>query len=145
MPKMERIREVVTGPLDPEYFRRKAEAGWELAAVEWQRRAEGEERQPAGVCGDVPYGCRVAYGGLHLEENPAELEALTLMLALIVQDCSFARIAEALNQKGFHTRDGLAWTMVRVYNLLPRLIEVGPRVFSSESWVDRRKQFSHAG
>jgi len=145
MPKMERIREVVMGPLDPEYFTQKAEAGWELAAVEWQRKAPGEESQPAGVCGDVPYGCRVADDGLHLVENPGEIEALTLMLALIVQDCSFARIAEALNQNGFRTRDGLAWTMVRVYNLLPRLIEVGPQVFSNESWVDRRKQLSRAG
>ena len=145
MSKIERIREVVTGPVDPAYLKQKTEAGWELVAMEWQRQEEGEEPERAGVYEDVPYGSQVASDCLHLEENPAELQALTLMLALMVQDCSFTRIAQALNQRGFRTRQGLEWTAVKVYNLLPRLIEVGPRIFSSEAWMERKKQLVQAG
>ena len=45
MAKMERIREVVTGPLDLEYMRKRADAGWELLAVEWQRPVGGGENR----------------------------------------------------------------------------------------------------
>jgi len=145
MSKVERVREVLTGPLDPAYWKQKTEAGWELVAVEWQRGAEGRELERGGTVEDVPYGCRVANDWLHLEENPTEVDALTLMLELIVQDRSLSKMAEALNRQGFRTRDGSKWTMVTVYNMLPRLIEVGPRILSTEAWKERRKQLFRAG
>jgi len=145
MPKVERIREVVTGSLDPDYLKQRVAAGWEPVAIEWQRKSESGASETSDVFRDVPYGCRVSKDCLHLEENPSELEALTMMLAMMVQDCPFPRIAEALNQKGFRTREGAEWSVVRVYNLVPRLIEIGPQIFSNQNWVDRRTQLSHAG
>ena len=145
MSKIERIREVVTGPLDPAYLKQKTEAGWELVAVEWQRAAEGRELERGGIVEEVPFGSRVAKDCLHLEENPAEWDALTLMLELIVQDRSLAMMAEALNRQGFRTREGAKWTMVTVYNMLPRLIEVSPRILSTEGWREHRKQLFQAG
>ena len=145
MAKVERIREMVTGPLDPEYVKQRADAGWELVAVEWQRQGEGVEPERSRRGEDVPYGSRVANDCAHLEENRSEMEALTLILELIVQDRSLSNMAEALNQGGFRTRDGSKWSVVTVYNMLPRLIEVSPRIFTKEAWIERRKQIPTIG
>ena len=145
MARVERIREMVTGPLSPEYVRQRTEAGWEIVAVEWQRRAEGEEPERAHGEEVVPYGSRVAADCAHLEDNPSEMDALTLILELIVQDRSLSNMAETLNQQGFRTRDGSKWSMVTVYKMLPRLIEVSPRIFETEAWVERRKRIPTMG
>jgi hypothetical protein len=87
----------------------------------------------------------VANDCTHLEENPSEMDALTLILELIVQDRSLSHMAETLNQKGFRTREGSKWTVVSVYNMLPRLIEVSPRLFTTEAWIERRRQISAVG
>jgi hypothetical protein len=145
MAKVERIREIVTGPLDPEYVRKRTDAGWELVAVEWQRQAEGVEPEPSRSGEDVPYGSRVANDCEHLEENPSEMNALMLILELIVQDRSLSNMAETLNRGGFRTRDGSKWSVVTVYNMLPRLIEVSPRIFRAEAWIERRKRIPMVG
>lgn len=142
---VERIREVLSGPPDPEYLNRKRNEGWELVAVEWERRGGGERPARLSPAEDVPYGCRVASDCLHLEENPDEVRVLTHMLELIVQDQSLARMAEELNRHGHHTRDGSRWTRVAIFNMLPRLIEVGPRILSTEEWGERRKQLFKVG
>ncbi len=144
MAKTERIREELTGRLDPEYLKRKTEAGWKLVALEWQRQGEEELPAKGRATEEIPYGSRVANDCAHLEEDPQEMRALTRMLELIVQDRSMARMAQELNQQGFRTRDGAQWTVVTVYNMLPRLIEVGPRILSSEDWQERRKQILKA-
>jgi hypothetical protein len=145
MAKVERIREIVTGPLDPGYVRKRSDAGWELVAVEWQRQAEGVEPECSRGGEDVPYGSRVANDCEHLEENPSEMNALMLILELIVQDRSLSNMAETLNQGGFRTRDGSKWSVVTVYNMLPRLIEVSPRIFRAKAWIERRKQIPTVG
>jgi hypothetical protein len=145
MAKMEHIREIVTGPLDLEYMRKRADAGWELLAVEWQRPVGGGEPGSGGTGEDVPYGSRVAKDCEHLEENPSEMNALMLILELIVQDRSLSNMAETLNQGGFRTRDGSKWSMVTVYKMLPRLIEVSPRIFTTEAWIERRKRIPTVG
>jgi hypothetical protein len=145
MSKVERIREMVTGPLDPEYVKHRTDAGWELVAVEWKRQQGGIEPESRRSGEDVPYGSQVANDCVHLEANPSEMNALTLILEMIVQDRSLSNMAEALNQAGFRTRDGSKWTVVTVYNMLPRLIEVSPRILSAEAWIERRKQIPTAG
>jgi hypothetical protein len=145
MSKVERIREMVTGPLDPEYVRKRTEAGWELVAMEWQRQAEGVEPERSRSGEEVPYGSRVANDCAHLDENPSEMDALTLILELIVQDRSLSNMAETLNQRGFRTRDGSKWSMVTVYKMLPRLIEASPRIFATEAWIERRKRIPVVG
>ena len=42
MAKMERVREEVSAPPAPDYWKRKTDAGWRLAAVEWIREASAE-------------------------------------------------------------------------------------------------------
>jgi hypothetical protein len=36
------------------------------------------------------------------------------------------------------------WTRIAVFNMMPRLIEVGPRLFSSEEWEKRRLKLARA-
>jgi hypothetical protein len=140
MSKLERVREVVKGPLDAEYVRQRTDNGWKLIAVEWERMTEENKPEASLTAEDIPYGSRVAMGGAQLEESPEEMNALTLILELIVQDRSLSSMADTLNNLGFRTREGSKWTVVNVYNMLPRLIEVSPRIFTKESWIERRKQ-----
>ena len=145
MARMERIREMVTGPLDPEYLRQRAGAGWQLVALEWQRPAEGGAPESGRSGEDIPYGARVARDFTHLEEEPSETDALTLILELIVQDRSLSNMAETLNLRGFRTREGSKWSVVSVYNILPRLIEVSPRILTTDAWIERRKRITTTG
>jgi len=139
MAKVERIREFLSKPLEPEDIKRRAEAGWKLVAVEWEHEVEAGEKDLPGIIEDVPYGLRVGDDCTHLVENPAETQVLIRMLDGIVQDYPFSRIADDLNQNGLRARDGSMWQAVSVYNMLPRLIQVGPRIFSSEEWQARKK------
>ena len=59
---------------------------------------------------------------------------------LIVQDYSITLVASELNKRGLHTRNGRPWTPVSVFKMLPRLIEVGPHIFSSDDWEQRRER-----
>jgi hypothetical protein len=140
MAKVERIRELMTGTVGPEYFQGKKEAGWKLVAIEWQREIEGGTEEPRAFIEDVPFGLRVAADCQHLEEHPREKEVLVAMMDLIVQDNPLSRVAQELNQRGFRTRQGGRWAPVSVFNMLPRLIELGPRIFSSEEWSERRQR-----
>ena len=142
MAKRERIREVVSKPLEPGYVKQRAEAGWKLVAVEWDHAVEADEKEPRRAIEEVPYGLRVGDDCAHLIENPAETQVLIRMLDCIVQDYPFSKVADELNRSGLRTRTGSKWEAVSVYNMLPRLIQVGPRIFSSEEWQTRRKHAS---
>jgi hypothetical protein len=142
MPKTERLREVPAGPPGSPYWQEKVGAGWNLAAVIWEREVEGAPERPGELDEEIPYGLRVADDCSRLVEHPAEKKALMLMMTLIVEDTPLARVAEALNDQGFRTRQGTRWAADAVFDLLPRLIQVGPRIFSSEEWASRRPRFS---
>jgi hypothetical protein len=142
MAKLERVREVLSKPLEPEYVKQRAEAGWKLVAVEWEHAVEADEKEPRRAIEEVPYGLRVGDDCAHLIENPAETQVLIRMLDCIVQDYPFSKVADELNRSGLRTRTGSKWEAVSVYNMLPRLIQVGPRIFSSEEWQTRRKHAS---
>ena len=144
MPKQEHLRELVAGELDPEHLKRRVAEGWQLVAVEWQRDAAGEEGAGNGYREEVPFGMQVAQDCVHLVDNPREREALVLMMDLIVQDHPLSHVARELNLRGFRTREGVQWTQVSVFNLMPRLVDAGPRIFSSEEWDARRKRLSRA-
>jgi hypothetical protein len=143
MAKIERLREILTGQLDPEYLKRRTEAGWKLVALEWERALEGKAQ--GEITEDVPFGLRVAADCFHLEEDPTERQVLILMMDLIVQDNPLSKVADELNRQGFRTRPGAKWSPVSVFNLLPRLIEVGPRIFSSEEWTARKRHLVKFG
>src|SRR5215467_13622176 len=138
MARVERIRESVAGPIDADHMRQKTDAGWKLVALEWQREIPSEDAESETLIQEVPYGLRVAHDCLHLEEDPDEKNALITMMELIVREDPFSQVASELNRRGFRTRNGSKWTPVSVFNMLPRLIEVGPKIFSSEEWEARK-------
>jgi len=137
MAKNERVREHMTGVPPEQYFQVRQSAGWKLIAVEWER-VSGEERSTTTE--EVPFGLKVAADCVHLQYEPGEMAVLMLMMELIIQEFAFGRIAAELNQQGYRTRGGGMWNEVAVFNLLPRLIEVGPHMFSSNEWVVRREK-----
>jgi len=148
MAKIERIREAVKGPIDTEYIRKREQQGWHLAAieweVEWERDSEVAAPSPTAEISleEAPFGFKVAADCQRLEENPSEMSLLLSMMELIIQDVSLSKVADELNQKGFRTRNGGQWGPVAVFNMLPRLIELTPRIFDSAEWIERRKHLS---
>lgn len=139
MKKTERVRQVVSGPLEVENLKQQAEKGWKLVAIEWEREVEtAEDQLPA----EVPFGLRIAAETQRLETNPAEREILVQLMELIVKEGSYARIADEINRRGFRTREGAKWTSVSVFEMIPRLIEVGPHVFRSSEWQQRRRHLT---
>jgi hypothetical protein len=139
MSKLQRVREVPSSPLSQDYLSQKANEGWKLTAVEWEREIDETTAQPGPLTEEVPYGLRVSADCRHLEENTAEKQALIQMMDLIVQDAPLSLVAEELNRKGFRTRAGANWTPGSVFDMLPRLIQVGPRIFSSTDWTARTR------
>jgi len=143
MARFERVREAVSSPLQLDYFTKRGEGGWKLGALEWERELPGETQEAARRLEPVPFGLRVAEDCMHLEENPLEMEILQVMMELIVRDFTLTRIATELNRRQMRTRDGVEWSTLSVFKMLPRVIEVAPQVHSSEDWAERRKQLSH--
>ncbi|HXJ89569.1 MAG TPA: recombinase family protein [Candidatus Binatia bacterium] len=137
MKKTERVRQVVSGPVAETDLKQQVEKGWKLVALEWEREVESAE-EPLPV--EVPFGLRVSPDTQRLEEDPNERETLFQMMELIVQEGSYTRIAAELNRRGCRTREGVRWTPVSVFEMLPRLIEVGPHLFRSEEWEKRKQQ-----
>ena len=138
MPRVERVREVLADQLNQAYIDRKSGEGWKAVAIVWERQVEGGQTEPANITEEPPYGLKIAEDCTQLEQDIQEKEALLVMLEMIIQDKPLSEIAESLNQRGFRTRHNTKWTPGSVFDMLPRLIEVGPRVFKSEEWVVRR-------
>ena len=140
MADKERVRELVSG-LNLDEVQRRVSSGWRLVALEWEREAAADaptapETHPAA---DVPFGLRVAGDCTRLEEDSKEREVLVAMMELTIQDGPYSGIADELNRRGFRTREGHRWTPISVFQMLPRLIEVGPKIFGTEEWQERRR------
>ena len=124
MPRIERMREVLAGRLTKAELDKRAADGWDAVAVVWQREVADGRPVPANITEPVPYGLKISEDCVALEQD--------------IQEKPLTEIAASLNQRGFLTRQKNKWTPGAVFDLLPRLIEVGPRVFTSEEWVVRR-------
>src|SRR5260370_3844831 len=113
-----------------------------MVAVEWEREVQAEiaptskELAPGE---EIPYGTRIAGDCLHLEENPTEMQVLNHLAEMVVQDHSYNHMAQSLNEHSFRTRDGQTWTALAVFNLPHRLLEVAPRILSSDDWIDTQR------
>jgi hypothetical protein len=143
MAYFERIRDVISGPFSPEVISQRTAAGWQMVSIEWRRELPEREAPTEGAFSeDIPYGLRISDDCLRLEVDPTENDALILMMELLGQDFSYSSIVSDLNEKGFRMRDGGPWNRVAVFNMMPRLIEVGPRLFSSEEWKRRERRLS---
>jgi hypothetical protein len=145
MAYFERVRDMISGPFSPDVIRQRSAAGWQMVSIEWRRELPDAEAPTEGAFNeDIPYGLRISSDCQRLEIDPTENQALMLMMELLVQDFSYSSIVSDLNEKGFRMRDGRQWSRVAVFNMIPRLIEVGPRFFSSDEWEKRRLHFARA-
>ena len=136
MAYFERMRDIVSEPFSPEIIRQRAAAGWQMVAIEWRRELpDAEAPATAPFDEDVPYGLRVSADCSRLEADPTEHRVLMLMMEMLADDRSYAEIVAALNAAGLRMRNGHPWNRIAVFKMVPRLIEVGPRFFSSEEWA----------
>jgi len=144
MHRTERIRQSASGQLTWDEIQKLQNQGWRLIALEWERDVPageikaGEERDQE----DPPFGLRIAPDCSALIEDRSENEALQAMMELIIQDGPYSSIAEELNRRGYRTREGTKWTPVSVFEMLPRLIDAGPRILSSENWHRRKQEYN---
>jgi hypothetical protein len=140
MAYFERIRDVMSGPFSPEVIQQRTAAGWQMMSIEWRRELPAGEAPTEGAFDDdIPYGLRISEDCTRLEVEPRENQTLMLMMELLGQDFSYSSIVSDLNEKGFRMRDGKPWNRVAVFNMMPRLIEAGPRLFSSDEWKRLRQ------
>ena len=145
MAHFERIRDVISGPFSPEIINQRTAGGWQMVSIEWRRELPDREGPTEGAFGeDIPYGLRISDDCQRLEVHPEENRALMQMMELLGQDFSYSSMVSDLNEKGFRMRDGRPWNRVAVFNMMPRLIEVGPRLFSSEEWKRLQQGLSRA-
>jgi len=143
MAYVERIRDMIGQPLLEEIVRQRTSAGWHLVSLEWRRELPDSETPTEGAYPeDIPFGLRISEDCKRLEIDPNEQQALLQMMEMLVQDFSFSAIASDLNEKGFRTREGKRWNPVAIFNMIPRLIDVGPRLFPTEEWEARRQKFA---
>jgi hypothetical protein len=137
MKEIERWREPVTALPTAETLEKKHKEGWRLAAIEWERagvREAPEGRRP------IPYGLRISTDCQHLEVDPAEREVVATIIAMIAGDHPLSRIAADLNGRGFRTRRGSEWTQLKIFQMLPRVIELGPEILSQREWSESKKR-----
>jgi hypothetical protein len=138
MAYFERMRDVISEPFVADVIRQRAAAGWQMVAIEWRRELPDAEAPTEGAFDeDIPYGLRISDDCKRLESDATEHQVLMLMMELVTRDCSYAEIVASLNEKGYRMRDGRPWNRVAVFQMVPRLIEVGPRFFSSTEWAER--------
>ncbi len=147
MKKIDRMRERVSILPTSMYLSQMHDAGWSLVALEWEREVEvaGERPlEPEAQRGseEIPFGLRIAGDSRHLEDDPLEMRTLKFLAEMIVQDVSFQSMADALNVRDYRARDGHAWNAASVFVLIPRLIEVAPRILSGAEWEAGKKQLS---
>jgi hypothetical protein len=136
MPKTHRIRERVSAIPSAEAVQQRASQGWRLVAVEWERDVPNDQPDQQ----EPPFGMRIASDCAHLEDDPVEREVLMTAIQNIVHDRPPTEVADDLNRLGYRTRHGAPWTAVSVFKLLPRMIEAGPRIFSTDEWADRKRR-----
>ena len=143
MAHFERVRDVISGPFSTEVLKQRTAAGWQLVSLVWRRELPESEALTQGAFNEeIPYGLRISDDCQRLEIDPVENRTLMLMMELLIQDFPYSSIVSDLNEKGLRMRDGRPWTRVAVFNMTPRLIEVGPRLFSTEEWNRARQKFS---
>lgn len=143
MSSIERKHEVLKRTLDDRLLEERAAEGWRPVGVVWERTTEANV--DVSETQSVPYGLRVASDCQTLEPAGEEIRAMIHMLKMIVDEASFADIAASLNDQGFTARDGSEWNQTTVFHMLPRLIEVAPNIYSSETWQALRPRAADGG
>jgi hypothetical protein len=142
MDRTERIRQSTSDKLSWDAIQKFQNEGWKLVALEWERTLS-DDQQPSVENASpqpAPFGLRVVPNSATLVEDRNENEILLTMMELIIQDGPYSGIADELNRRGYRTREGSPWSPVSVFEMLPRLIDAGPRILSSDTWQHRRQE-----
>jgi hypothetical protein len=137
MKEIERFREPLSALPTPEILEKKRSEGWRVVAIEWER--EGVREAPEGRR-PIPYGLRISTDCQHLEVDPAERDVVATVIAMIAGDHPLSRIASELNRSGSRTRSGAEWTQLKIFQMLPRVIELGPEILSQKEWSESKKR-----
>ena len=140
MPRTERIRQSTAGQLTWDQIKNFQNQGWRLIALEWERQVPEGETSDASDHEAPPFGLRVSADCSSLVEDLSENETLLAMMELIIQDGPYSSVAEELNRRGYRTREGSKWSPVSVFEMLPRLIDAGPRILASKNWQQRKQE-----
>ena len=144
MAPFERLRDVISGPLRFRDHQATHNSGMATGIDRMAARAaRGRGAQPGGFWrGTSPMACAFRMTASGLEIDPLENRTLMLMMELLVQDLAYSSVVSDLNERGLRMQDGRPWNRVAVFNMTPRLIEVGPRLFSTDEWHRLRQRFS---
>ncbi len=137
MPQTERVREFPLDPPSAAYFRGKIEQGWRLVSMDWERIVPDRKTSEASATEPIPFGLEIGADCQHLKENSYEKHVLIAMMDLIVKDRPLSEVAAELNRLGYRNRAGTDWTPGQLFDLLPRLIDVGPRILTNEEFIAR--------
>jgi hypothetical protein len=143
MTRKEKLRESMTTMPTLEHLTARIQAGWKLAVIEWERETATAAATPISsepLAEDIPYGLRVSDDCSGLVESPSERQVVITALDMIVDDQPLSRVADELNRRGHTTRDGQPWSPTVLFSLLPRMIEIGPRIFTSTDWSTRKQR-----
>src|SRR6516164_349323 len=111
--------------LTPEHLQERLAAGWKLVALEWERSGDEPGSGREACVEEIPYGLQISSDCRRLVENPGETQVIVAALDMIVGDLPLSRIAAELNRRGYTTREGKPWSVTALFNLLPRMIQVG--------------------
>lgn len=134
------IRDRVQEPVTIEYFQRRLSEGWKLKAVEWEKDNEAPAGSDEEQIQEVPYGLAIAADAERLRHNIEEVSVLLAVLEMIVTEKRLSLIADELNIRGYRMRSGSRWTPTGVFELLPRVIDMGPELLKSSEWKQRRER-----
>ena len=121
MKKTERVRQLVSAPPTDEDLKHQTDKGWKLVAIEWEREVETSESQ---LPSQVPFGLRIEPETQSLEENPEEREILVQLMELLVQEGSYARIADALGCSEVTVRSHMHHGLANLRRLLQPMFDV---------------------
>ena len=99
-----------------------------LSVAQWEREAIGERTRDAlqhkiskgERCGKVRFGYELAADGKTLVAVPSEQEAIALMKELRAAGETLRDIADELNRRGIHTKEGKGWKHTTVSGILAR-------------------------
>ena len=139
----DRIHDVIAGPLTFDYFRQRTAKGWIVVAVEWRKpSAVDEPLAEEADSQEPPYGQRISLDCGHLVEDKPEIDLLLFIYERVVSGWRPVEIAAEMNQRGYRTRRQLPWTPAEVFDLLPRLIELSPKLQGRPDWPSRRAKLT---
>ena len=69
MPKLQHMREILSGPLTGGYLESKTNEGWKAVAVIWEREVPDDAPPLADIAQPVPYGLKIAEDCVALEQD----------------------------------------------------------------------------